>query len=385
MKLLMEKLLRFPLPLIHGFPLKLISFATLYFFTNKRPPKIRLKIADIAVHFLLSNLRRLIIHHARLILGAKNQAEMLENDIRLFKAFLKDSAKKRLRNDAAEEFVRGIRVVVSEGEYVIGAFENLAGERRGRDFWKKLGFGGMIKLVGITKEVRSVRIKVERICSAIRRIDFGVVQVRDLPEETKTKVVREENVDVKEIEVVSVICMQRVGKIFRNLKIAHEFPVHNYRLFISQGIWSDQEYLAQKQCARRQKGESVIVLHQDMSALIAWDEVLLVSCLKSKRATNNKMVITTRHGKKSRKFLLGNACLIVMDDECYGETWNQLKVSLLDINNGGQITSGMKNVVVHYSCCYPREMEFQTRIRVVTGQWLHEKLFARLTYRVTEK
>ncbi|XP_075504980.1 uncharacterized protein LOC142542292 [Primulina tabacum] len=200
----MEKVLRFPLPLIHGSPLKLISFATLYFFTNKKPPKIRLKIADVAVHFLLSNLRRLIIHHARLILGAKNQAEMLENDIHLFKAFLKDSAKKRLRNDAAEEFVRGISVVVSEGEYVIGAFENLAGERRGRDFWKKLGFGGMIKLVGIAKEVRSVRIKVERICSAIRRIDFGVVQVRDLPEEAKTKVVREENVDVKEIEVLSL-------------------------------------------------------------------------------------------------------------------------------------------------------------------------------------
>lgn len=112
--------------------------------------------------------------------------------------------------------------------------------------------------------------------------------------------------DVQEIEVVSVICMPRVGKIFRDLRIAYKFPICKYRVFIYQGIWSDQEeYLAQKQCARRQKGEFLIDLHQDMGTLIAWDELLQVSLRKSKRATNNKMVITTSHGEKSRKFLFG--------------------------------------------------------------------------------
>ncbi|XP_073135452.1 putative disease resistance protein At1g50180 [Henckelia pumila] len=342
MKLLMEKLLRLRLPLIHGFPFKLLSFVTLYFFTNKNPPKFQLKIADFAVHFLLSKLKQLIIHHARLILQAKNQVEMLENDIRLFKAFLKDSAKKRLNNDAVVEFVREIRVVVSEGDYVIVSFVNLAGERRDRDFWKKLGFGGMIKLVGIAKEIGSVRNKVKRIYSAVRRIDFGAIQIRDLPEEaagTKISLVREDCVIVKKIEGVPVICMHRVGMtalaqtISRNPRIAYDFPICKSRVFLSQGTWSEQEYLGPKQCARIQKEGFLIAFHQGMDTLIAWDEALQVSFLKGKRVTNINIVIATSRGEKLRKFSFGSVCLIVMDDVWYSETCDLLKLSLPDSIN----------------------------------------------------
>ncbi|KZV34767.1 hypothetical protein F511_00669 [Dorcoceras hygrometricum] len=349
MKLLIGKLLSLPLPLIHGFPFKLFSFAAFYFFTNRNPPKIQSKITDFAVHFLLSNLKRQIIHHTRLILQAKNQVEILESDICLLKAFLKDSAKKRLKNEAVEEFVREIRVVVSEGEYVIFAFKNLAGQRRDRDFWKKLGFLGMIKLVGIAKEVGIVRNKVKRIYSSVRRIDFSAPRIGDLPGEAITEVplVRKENVEVKEIEVVPVICMPRVGmmapaqKISRNLRIAFDYPICKNRAFIA--------YLAQRQCSPMQKGVFLMVLHQDMGSLVGRDEVLQESF--PKRTTDISMVITKSHGGRLRKVSVGRVCLIVLDDVRYSEILDQLKVSVPDSNNASRIlaTSRMKKLVVSYS------------------------------------
>lgn len=47
-----------------------------------------------------------------------------------------------------------------------------------------------------------------------------------------------------------------------------------------------------------------------------------------------------------------------MDDVWCSEAWDQLKMSLPDINNGRRVTYRMKNVVVHHIFCYPREMEF---------------------------
>ncbi|KAL8537964.1 hypothetical protein ACS0TY_000056 [Phlomoides rotata] len=52
-------------------------------------------MADAAVEFLLENIQQLLLYHTSLISNAKEQVEKLDNDLRLFKAFLRDSTSHR--------------------------------------------------------------------------------------------------------------------------------------------------------------------------------------------------------------------------------------------------------------------------------------------------
>ncbi|KAL6583709.1 hypothetical protein OROMI_002998 [Orobanche minor] len=165
--------------------LKFLTLTSAYLFTRSRTPSSKLKnpAISIAVLFLLGNLKRVLLHNAKLIRGAKFQVEILENDIRLLKAFLGDCARVADKDDDLEEFVELIQNVVREGEDVIVVFANQEEEIRVSNFFQR-AFCGPMKLIGVAEEVRAVRAKVKSIYddsavfSADRRTGADAIRMR---------------------------------------------------------------------------------------------------------------------------------------------------------------------------------------------------------------
>ncbi|PIN27029.1 hypothetical protein CDL12_00195 [Handroanthus impetiginosus] len=153
------------------FAFKFFTLAGVYLFTRSRTPanKLRNPEKSIAVLIILENLKRVLLYNGRLILNAKNQVEMLEDDVRLFKAFLKDSAKVHHKDGPLEELVRQIQDLVPKAEKTIEVFLNLAADNRARNFVQR-AFGGSMELIRVAKEIRANREKVRIIYDKIRVI-----------------------------------------------------------------------------------------------------------------------------------------------------------------------------------------------------------------------
>ncbi|KAK6123584.1 hypothetical protein DH2020_042673 [Rehmannia glutinosa] len=146
------------------FAVKVFTLTSVYLFTRSRTPanKLRNPVKSIAVLFVLENLKRVLLYNARLIRDAKSQVEILENDIRLFKAFLEDCTKITNKDEALEELVGKIQDVVREGEDIIVVFTNQAAENRSGNFFQK-AFCGPMKLISVAKEVKAIRANVKNI------------------------------------------------------------------------------------------------------------------------------------------------------------------------------------------------------------------------------
>lgn len=112
--------------------------------------------------FLLENLKQLLLHQAGLIKGAKDQVEKLENDLRLFKAFLKDAPKQWRKDPNLRELVRRIREVVYEAEDIIDAYVTQAAEAKNRSYFVR-AFKGPPKISTIAANVKTVLDKIDHL------------------------------------------------------------------------------------------------------------------------------------------------------------------------------------------------------------------------------
>ncbi|XP_051136439.1 uncharacterized protein LOC127255102 [Andrographis paniculata] len=161
---------------------KFLTLAGVYFFTRSRTPKHKLTDPDksMVVVFLLEYLKRVLLYNAKLIRDGKSQVEILDNDIRLLKALLKDSARIRHKDEVVKEFIVEIRDVVRDGDDVIVGYLNQAAEVRARNFFQR-AFGGQIKLIGVSKEVGAMRARVKNIFGRSKAV-FAVRQIGPPPE-----------------------------------------------------------------------------------------------------------------------------------------------------------------------------------------------------------
>ncbi|KAI3454371.1 hypothetical protein Pfo_011034 [Paulownia fortunei] len=295
-------------------------------------------MADAAVEFLLENLQQLLLYHAHLISDAKNQVEKLEKDLRLFKAFLRDSTKKRRKDESLRELVRQIRDVVYEAEDIIDAFVTQAAESKSKNYFLK-AFQTPVKLLSIAKDVESVGGKVRDIYGGKSRIDFASLTVGDGgPEESEAPLVRQDNVvgfedeaekligylseETQQLDVISIIGMPGLGKttlagkIFRDPAIQYEFPTRIW-VYVSQEFTkkdvflailreftrltedmyrkSDQE-LAQLVAAQLERGKFLIVM-DDVWTTEDWVK-LKIALPKSNKM--GKVLITSRHEEVAR-------------------------------------------------------------------------------------
>lgn len=138
-----------------------------------------IEMADAAVEFLLENLKQLLVHHAHLLKGAKDQVEKLENHLRLFKAFLKDAPKQWREDDTLRELIRRIRNAVYEAEDIIDAYVTQAAEAKNRNYFLR-AIHGPPKIVSIAEKVEAVLKKIDDIYTDKSRIlDFANIKVED--------------------------------------------------------------------------------------------------------------------------------------------------------------------------------------------------------------
>ncbi|KAL3824914.1 hypothetical protein ACJIZ3_020943 [Penstemon smallii] len=169
---------------------KFFTLTAAYIFTRGRTQTIKYKkreksIPDVAVLIVLQNLKHLILYNANLIRDAKNQIEILENDVRMFKAFLRDLAKTRYKNEALNDLVNQIRDCVCEAEVIVNDFMIEEVENRARNFFGR-SFGGPIKMLSLAKDVKSMRVKVKRLYGNCRSV-WTTLQGGGTPEGEKTK------------------------------------------------------------------------------------------------------------------------------------------------------------------------------------------------------
>ncbi|PIN14882.1 hypothetical protein CDL12_12485 [Handroanthus impetiginosus] len=124
-------------------------------------------MADLAVDFLLENLQRLQICRPHLICEAENHLQMLESNLRLFKAFLKDAIKRGLtENVSVRDHTRQINDVVYKAEDIIDALVSQAAESKLKNYFLRAFQTQAEKLLGgIAKDVESIELKVRYIFS----------------------------------------------------------------------------------------------------------------------------------------------------------------------------------------------------------------------------
>ncbi|KAL0441086.1 UNVERIFIED_CONTAM: putative late blight resistance proteinR1B-16 [Sesamum radiatum] len=293
-------------------------------------------MADAAVEFLLDNLQQLLIHHAHLISDAKNQVEKLESDLRLFKAFLRDSTKKRRKDDSLRELVRQIRDVVYEAEDIIDALVTQAAESKSKSYFSE-AFDTPGKLHSIIKDVEIVSDKVKEIYGDETRIDFANLIVGDggpaeserpfqrrgevvgLEDEAETLVgyLLEES---QQLDVISIIGMPGLGKttlagkVFSAPVIQYEFP-NRIWVYVSQEFTRKDIFLAILREFTR--------LDEDMYHKSDQELARLVSSYLDKG-----------------KFLL------VMDDVWTAEDWEKLQIALPKSNKMGKVLITSRHVEV---------------------------------------
>ncbi|PIN23083.1 Apoptotic ATPase [Handroanthus impetiginosus] len=283
-------------------------------------------MADAAVEFLLENLKQLLLYHAKLLSGAREQVEKLEQDLRLFKSFLKDSTKKRRKEESLQELARQIRDVVYEAEDVIDAFVTQAAESKSKSYFTR-AFSPK-KLLTIAKEVENVGRKVSEIYGDRSKFDFAALNLGDGgPEDSEAPLVRQDNVvgfedeaekligflkeDTDQLDVISVIGMPGLGKttlagmIFRDPRIQYEFPTRIW-VYVSQEFTKKNVFLSIL--------KEFTMLSDDMYR-------------KSDQELARLVIDYLARGK----------FLIVMDDVWTPDDWDKLKFALPKSNKSGKV------------------------------------------------
>ncbi|XP_073140567.1 putative late blight resistance protein homolog R1A-10 [Henckelia pumila] len=320
-------------------------------------------MADAAVECLLDNLKQLLLYHANLILDAKNQVENLENDLRLFKAFLRDSTKKRKKDESLRVLVGQIRDVVYEAEDVIDAFVTQAAEIKSKNYFKRALFSPA-KLLKVAKEVEEIGAKVRNVYDK-NRIDFACLDIDggaaqdNIPEDKPDPSPRQENIvgfedetdtiikylteESKELEVISIIGMPGLGKttlagkIFHDQRILYEFPTRIW-VYVSQEFKKRDVFLSILSNFTRITEDIYRKKDQD-----------IVKLLKA--------------NLEKGKFL------IVMDDVWTAAAWTELQDAFPKSNNMGKILITSRNEEVARQANRDREPH---KLRLLTPEesWL---------------
>ncbi|KAK6146620.1 hypothetical protein DH2020_020489 [Rehmannia glutinosa] len=300
-------------------------------------------MADAVVEFLLTNLKELLLYHADLIYGLKDQVESLHKELSLMKAFLKDSREKRNEFEYVREIVRQITDVAYEAEDIIDTFvANAAMQKRNAIAKMFHAFDNASLLRSVAKQIESIRVKVKDIYDNKM---FGIVSMperepsRKNLREKRPPVVEETNVvgfdkeaktiidrltqGPEQLEVVSVVGMGGLGKTTLARKVYVD-PCIEYHFYLRAWIYVSQEY------SRREVFRGI---------------------LESLGLMNDQMFKMSDDwlGEELCRQLRNNRYLIVIDDVWTTEAWDDIRVAFPNTNLGSRIlmTSRNREVALH--------------------------------------
>ncbi|KAG5523529.1 hypothetical protein RHGRI_035361 [Rhododendron griersonianum] len=122
-------------------------------------------MSDAAVGFLLENLKQLLQENANLISSVKDEVEGLIRDLKMLKAFLKDSEEKSREYEVVKELVAHIRVLTYEVEDAIDAFVVEAAGYKAKKWLQKV-----FHTVDHTYRLREVALKVETARTKVNKV-----------------------------------------------------------------------------------------------------------------------------------------------------------------------------------------------------------------------
>ncbi|KAL0318622.1 UNVERIFIED_CONTAM: putative late blight resistance proteinR1B-16 [Sesamum angustifolium] len=189
--------------------------------------------------------------------------ENLENDLRVFKAFLQDSAKKQRKDVLLRELVRRIRDVVYEAEDIIDAFVTQAAETQSKSYFLR-AFQTQVKLNGVATEIERVRAKAPLIRQE------NVVGFEDEAQ----KLIGYLTQETHQLDAISIVGMPGLGKttlagkVFRDPTIMCEFPIRIW-VYVSQTFTRKDVFLAIMRGFTRLDNDMYRKNEQELAQLVA--------------------------------------------------------------------------------------------------------------------
>ncbi|XP_015892650.3 putative disease resistance RPP13-like protein 3 [Ziziphus jujuba] len=315
-------------------------------------------MADIIVDIFMKNLIKLLGHEANLLLKVKGQVCLLQDDLGIMNAFLKDSGGKRNEHHLVREIINQIRDVVLEVEDVIDIYMVKVIKQRRRTLLGRAfhSIGHANLLHDVSNQTTSIKNKIRNIYD--NKATFGIGEVesnaneeaeqslqrrrRNVEEEDVVGFVNDTATLVKKLvegtlkrQVVSIIGMGGLGKTTLAKKIYNNSRVKNHfdcRAWVngSQECKSKELLLGISRCVEMEKSDE---LHK-MS-----EEELRIAL---------------------NKHLKGKRYLIVLDDIWKVEIWDEVGAAFPEDLNGSRIliTSRIKEVATHASSTPPHLLPF---------------------------
>lgn len=133
-------------------------------------------MADLGLSFLIENLMQLLRDNEELIIGIKDAAENLLEDLKEFDVFLKKAAAYNSENKILKELVKKIRSVVNAAEDAIDKFVIESKLHKDKGVSRLLDLTHYKRVRDVASEIKSIREKVKE----IRRTEVYALQNEDL-------------------------------------------------------------------------------------------------------------------------------------------------------------------------------------------------------------
>ncbi|CAA2962861.1 late blight resistance homolog R1A-10 [Olea europaea subsp. europaea] len=272
---------------------------------------------ETAVGFLLENLKQLLLYNAHLILNVKSDVESLHKDLQLFKAFLKDMAKRDNNPEVLNTLMKEIRDIVYEAEDYVDMYVSHSAMQKARSGLKRAVhiFDHPAKLRNIAVDIKAIRVRVNNIYQN-KKFGFEALLVAAAPVKKKEPPIVEDNVvgfedeaqtvtkllteGSEELQVISIVGMAGLGKttlakmIYTDRDVEFEFYNRAW-VFVSQK-YSKKEVL---------------------------QDILRQLTAKPSKSDMNEAELVD----EIRKFLKEAKYLIVMDDVWTNDAWDDLKTA----------------------------------------------------------
>ncbi|KAH6772027.1 hypothetical protein C2S52_005214 [Perilla frutescens var. hirtella] len=322
-------------------------------------------MAEAAVTFLLEQVKEVVKEYKDLISGAESEFNLLNSELGLLKAFLKDAAKATKQEHLFREMEKQIRDVVYEVEDTIDTCLTKAIEVKVKESKAKKSRLSMPRLgsktISLAKEVKSIRQDKVLPMFNEAKMKFATMQIGDgsaAVDDQRTKLKRDKPIrqnrvvgfedeeatitgylmqETKGLDVIPIIGIPGQGKttlawkIYQNEYIGLHFPIRIW-VYISQKFNNRDVFL---QILKKYAPS------KDTSSL-----------------SDDELVHTVTACLEKEKFLL------VLDDVWSVDAWNEIK-EVLPLSNGKAkvlITSREMDVGMHSSVYRrPHELRFLTK------------------------
>ncbi|KAL2509920.1 Disease resistance protein (CC-NBS-LRR class) family [Forsythia ovata] len=303
----------------------------------------QVEMVDSALELLLENLSHLRQYNASLIVEVKDQVESLYKNLCLFKAFFKDSRKRRSKNEVLKVVTRQIRDVVYETEDIVDMLVSEAAVQKSRGF-----IGKVSKILDYSVKKRSLKSINEKLKNIYEDTkEFGFDALLDLDEKESVKITKVRKAPIveeeyvvgfedeaekliilltggsDELEVISIVGMPGLGKTTL-AKLIYRHPAIEYEFYNRAWVYVSQEY------SRKEVFLNI------------WRQFAMPSDEMYKMTDENI-------AKELRAFLEKGKYLIVVDNVWTEEAWNDLKIAFPKNKKRSRIllTSRNKKVSKH--------------------------------------